>query len=273
MELEKENKNKDDQNKGLNRNQSREKEINAKPELTQKQKREKWGLINPKLKEVIDQGLSERVNLLQSLEKMQEMDNRIFGLVKELALPIDGAIDGTHQHQDALNLVQKEKENNKDIGIELKPGERFIKGDKDYAVIERDNVPGHQIVIDKRQNLDIIQGPDKDTSWIEAQTFVEKIKNQSGQDFRLPMEDELKGLYNSEKGNDNWNKTEFLPIRSEIDGAYVWSSAICNDDGELDVNGSSAWGFDFNRGSETWPYLDDSDCRRGFAVRSKTSGK
>jgi hypothetical protein len=156
------------------------------------------------------------------------------------------------------------------IDIELQPGERFIKGDKDYAVIERDNIPGHQIVIDKRQHLEIIQGPDKNTTWHAAKAFADLIQKQSGQDFRLPTIAELQGLYDESKGAEYRNKTEFLPRRSEDDGIEVWSGERCNNKGYTEKNGLFFYSFNFSYGSEYWYCLDNLDESRGFAVRKRT---
>jgi hypothetical protein len=202
-------------------------EINPtdKPTLTIEQdRREKWGLSNPKFKKLLSEARQDLESTLQALDKVASV-------------------------------------------IELTPGERFIEGDKDYTVIERDNVPGYRIVIDKRQNLEIIQGPDKDTTWHDAKAFTEEISNKSGQNFRLPTREELKGLYDESKvGN---YRTDFLPIRSDMEGDSVWSGERCYKNGTLYANGQAAKAFSFD-GGQFYSYPLSHSYFRVFAVRDRT---
>jgi hypothetical protein len=233
---------------------NREKNVNSKPELTQEQKRRKWGLSSKQLSEAIDAGLQQRETLLQKLETLKNMDDQIFGLVKELDLPVTSKTvqDGKMPKSDSLNS-----------SFELKPGERYIRGNKDYAIIERDNIPGYPITIDKRQNLEIIQGPDENTNWHEAKAFAESINKLSGpkeNNFRLPTEDELKKLYTEFKDNDNLNKVGFLPEDHRV---MLWSNKKRDSE-------SLAWYCDFNHGSGGWYRLNIALNHRCLAVRSRT---
>ncbi|MBF0555289.1 MAG: carboxypeptidase regulatory-like domain-containing protein [Nitrospirae bacterium] len=86
-------------------------------------------------------------------------------------------------------------------------------------------------------------GPDMDTNWDQANTWVKSLSI-SGGGWRMPTRAELRGLYDAGGRRNNW----------------VWS-------GEL--NGPyAAWSFYFNNGSE-FAYDRRASTLRAIAVRSR----
>ena len=118
------------------------------------------------------------------------------------------------------------------------------------------------IVLDKRTGLEWLAGPDEDTTWDAADTWVENVKNGStgpgGKGWRMPTVNELQSLY--KKGIGTRNMTPLL----KTTGWYVWSG---------ETQGSSdAMNFIFGYGYGGWYYTSGSAKFRAFAVRSRSDG-
>ena len=128
--------------------------------------------------------------------------------------------------------------------------------DKAKIIAEDDQYVSYEngIVYDKQANIEWVAGPDKNTTWHEANRWVENL-NVAGGGWRMPTVKELKTLY--KKGTGSRNMTPLL----KTTGSYVWS-------GET-KGSSSAWLFLFYRGNEGWNLRDYSRSLRGFAVRSR----
>jgi len=114
------------------------------------------------------------------------------------------------------------------------------------------------MVSDLRTGLQWKAGPDRDTNWNEARSWVKSL-NLDGGGWRMPTMDELKTLYKAGAGSRNM--TSLL----KTSGWRVWS-------GETTKDSSVARGFDFDDGSRLWDWLDISLSRRAFAVRSRNDG-
>jgi hypothetical protein len=111
------------------------------------------------------------------------------------------------------------------------------------------------IVKDTKTGLEWKAGPDKDTDWNEARSWVQNL-NLDGGGWRMPTTDELKTLY--KKGAGFQNMTPLL----KTTGLYVWSG---------EPKGSSgAWTFYFSYGGRDWYRRDASYYGRVFAVRSRS---
>jgi len=88
-------------------------------------------------------------------------------------------------------------------------------------------------VKDTRTGLEWVAGPDRDTNWNEARSWVQSLDLDGG-GWRMPTMDELEGLY--KKGAGSRNMTPLL----ETTGWWVWSG---------ETKGSSvAWPFGFRHG-------------------------
>ena len=124
-----------------------------------------------------------------------------------------------------------------------------ISSSKDTRFVLNDN----GVVTDIRTGLEWFVGPDRNTTWNKAKSWVEGL-TVGGGGWRLPTSEELKGLYQEGVGRRN------LSYLFKTTGGFVWSSET--------VGSSYAWGFCFQIGSAYWPLRTFSDTARGFAVRS-----
>ncbi len=110
------------------------------------------------------------------------------------------------------------------------------------------------VIRDTQTGLEWYVGPDRDTAWDAAKSWVNSL-SVAGGSWRMPARKELKSLY--QKGAGKRNMTSLL----KTTGWYVWTG---------ETKGSlSAWLFDFGNGLEGWDYRPGSNFNRGFAVRSR----
>ncbi|MFH1091243.1 MAG: caspase family protein, partial [Pseudomonadota bacterium] len=107
------------------------------------------------------------------------------------------------------------------------------------------------VIFDPKTNLEWYVGPDRDTSWNDADQWVRSL-SVGGFGWCLPTRDELRGLYKKGVGSRNRDPA------FETTGGWVWSEAR---------DSSSAWGFTFNDGDADWSYRHN--VARAFAVRSR----
>ena len=106
------------------------------------------------------------------------------------------------------------------------------------------------IVKDTNTGFEWVSGPDRDTNWDEAKTWVQSL-NLDGGGWRMPTTDELGTLF--KKGAGDRNRTPLL----KTGGWWVWS-------------GSSATRvFFFDVGGKAWSGTGGG---RAFAVRSRNDG-
>ena len=126
-------------------------------------------------------------------------------------------------------------------------------------VIKRDGTYvayANGIVKDTNTGLEWKAGPNRDTDWNEARSWVQSL-NLDGGGWRMPTVDELDGLY--KKGTGSRNMTPFL----KTTGWWVWSG---------ETKGSSkAGGFHFSNSYGSWDYRNFSSLKRAFAVRSRSA--
>ena len=116
------------------------------------------------------------------------------------------------------------------------------------------------IVMDTITGLEWKAGPDKDTGWDEARSWVQSL-NRDGGNWRMPTVDELEGLY--KKGMGSHNITSLLKATS---GEYLWVWS-----GET-KDSSDVWYVHFYAGDRSWGGRLDSGDGRAFAVRSRGGG-
>jgi len=108
------------------------------------------------------------------------------------------------------------------------------------------------IVVDRCLGLEWIVGPDEDTTWDEAKSWVESLSTNGGE-WRMPAREELRSLYTKDAGASKMSPT------FKTDCRFVWT-------GEM-VDSSHAWGFCYASGNEFWPRNSYSQGARAFAVR------
>jgi len=109
------------------------------------------------------------------------------------------------------------------------------------------------VVKDTKTGLEWVAGPNRDTTWNEAMSWVKSL-NIDGSGWRMPTMDELEGLYKEGAGSRN-----ITPLL-KTSGWGIWS-------GKTEAS-SYVWDFYFEYGDiRTWAYRDGSDKDRAFAVR------
>lgn len=108
------------------------------------------------------------------------------------------------------------------------------------------------VVKDTKTGLEWVAGPDKDTSWDEAQSWARSLSVDGG-GWRMPKTGELETLYRRHAG-----KRNMTPLLKTT-GWYVWT--------EKTHGPSAAWSFSFYGGREGWSSRSSSRGLRAFAVR------
>jgi TolB-like protein/class 3 adenylate cyclase len=124
---------------------------------------------------------------------------------------------------------------------------KIIAGDERYVFYE------NGIVYDKKTKLDWIAGPDTDTTWHEARSWIKNLSVDGG-GWRLPIREEVKTLYKKGAGTNNIN-----PV-FKTTGWWVWFTEKWR---------SYVWQFRDNYGREWWPHTEPSKDSRVFAVRPR----
>jgi len=109
------------------------------------------------------------------------------------------------------------------------------------------------VVTDTKTGLQWFVGPDRDTTWDEAKSWVDSLSVDGG-GWRMPTRDELKNLYSNSPGSNN------MTLLFKTNGGFVWT-------GEM-MGSSHAWGFCLDIRDEYWPRRTYSQTARAFAVRS-----
>jgi len=127
-------------------------------------------------------------------------------------------------------------------------------------VIKRDGIYvgyANGIVKDTSTGLEWKAGPNRNTNWNEARSWVQSL-NLDGGGWRMPTTDELKTLYKEGVGTRN------MTLLLRTTGWWVWS-------GET-KGSSSVRGFYFYHSGRYWKGRYESRGLRGFAVRSRSDG-
>jgi hypothetical protein len=99
-------------------------------------------------------------------------------------------------------------------------------------------------------------GPDQDTTWDQANSWVKSL-TVGGGGWRMPTRAELEALYH------NGMESRNMPPEFKTTGWLVWS-------GEL-TGSSAAWDFDFHVGRKYYYNRSYSGNARAFAVRSQVN--
>ncbi len=127
--------------------------------------------------------------------------------------------------------------------------------DKAKIIAEDDQYVSYEngIVYDKKANIEWVAGPDSDTGWHEAGSWIRNL-NVDGGGWRLPTRAEVKTLYKEGAGSNNIN-----PV-FKTTGWWVWFT---------EKEGAWAWQFRDNFGREWWFGESPSNGSRIFAVRPR----
>jgi len=98
-----------------------------------------------------------------------------------------------------------------------------------------------------RKNAEWVAGPDRDTTWDKALSWVQNLTVDGG-GWRMATVEELKTLHQQDD--------TFL--LSSTTGRWVWSA---------DTKGSSGWLFSFRYGIDKWAKCSQAKEHRAFAIR------
>jgi len=112
---------------------------------------------------------------------------------------------------------------------------------------------GCGVILDTQTGLEWLVGPDEETDYATAESWVKNL-TVAGGGWQMPTREQLKELYQKGKGDRNTD-TVF-----KTTGWLVWTEP---------KDASSAWLFHFLFGSENYSSRTISDCLRVFAVRRK----
>ena len=117
------------------------------------------------------------------------------------------------------------------------------------------------IVKDTNTGFEWKTGPDRDTDWNGARSWVQGL-NLDGGGWRMPTMDELEGLFKRGAGSHN-----LTPLLKATSAKYLWVWS-----GETDgSSGARRFFFGFG-GGRYWGHRVYSDSIRAFAVRSRGDG-
>ena len=124
---------------------------------------------------------------------------------------------------------------------------KIIADDKRYVSYE------NGIIYDKKTKLEWISGPDTDTGWHDARSWIRNLSVDGG-GWRFPTRAEVKTLYKEGAGSNNIN-----PV-FKTTGWWVWFT---------EKEGAWTWQFRRNVGREWWWGQSPTDGIRVFALRSR----
>jgi len=118
------------------------------------------------------------------------------------------------------------------------------------------------VMRDTKTGLDWYAGPDKNTGWDDAKGWVANLMVDGG-GWRMPTLEELKSLY--QKGAGPRNMTSLL----KTTGWWVWSGETGSGHQQASFYSFGAFCLDFDGGRGLLDRRDNSNYKRGFAVRSR----
>lgn len=113
-----------------------------------------------------------------------------------------------------------------------------------------------RVLIDTMKDMEWFEGPDKDTTWEQAQAWVAGLKIARG-GWRIPTRMELSSLITVGAG-----KLQIHPFLT-YRGKYVFAWSVERKDPE------SVWAFPFTLGAPPEIIIDESKSKRALAVRSR----
>lgn len=117
------------------------------------------------------------------------------------------------------------------------------------------------VIYDAITDLDWLVGPNRDTTFDQAQKWVASLGTTAGGGWGMPSQDELALLYQQGVGERN------IDPLFKTTGWWVWAGWWAWT-GAFDPASSWRFGFSFSRGQENWNSRDNSRDGRVFAVRS-----
>jgi len=177
---------------------------------------------------------------------------KYFGFLMVMLLLIEGCVSSkTIEDPSILKTEGFKKYTNPDIYIEDSLiSQPLSEEDTDSAISSsrsENYQPGPDETQDAKLGFEWVTGPERDTTWDEARSWVQSLTVDGG-GWRMPTMEELKTLY--QQGD--------LTIFANATGSWVWSG---------ETKGALAWLFSFSYGLDKWAHRDYAKRNRGFAVR------
>lgn len=190
---------------------------------------------------------------LQSTEGQYELIGVTIELTVENPFALNASSIKTTQYQ--ADLAIKDRIVSVKNRIEQAEGrwQLWYKHSKDIDAANPSPQKAQVAIRDNKTGLLWKAGPDKNTTWQQAEKWVESL-NTKIDVWRMPGPDELAELYI--EGYGSRNLTPLLPTT----GWWVWSNES--------IDETNAKGFDFNTGSVFFRYRYHAYGMRAFAVRS-----
>ncbi len=190
----------------------------------------------------------------------------ILGVIGTFFLkPMGFNIRGKINPLESNDGIREEKHNINGEKLMLKDKHEAKETKRDGNFVAYDN----GVVYDTRTGLEWFAGPDKNTNWKKAKSWVENL-DAAGGGWRMPTCDELRTLFRKGAGSKDIsplsrNITPLFKVR----GQFIWSGEI----GEIKGSIWSRWDasyFDYNfDGVEATDLFWFSSDFRSFAVRTR----
>jgi hypothetical protein len=163
----------------------------------------------------------------------------------ETAVMVDSAPQGeTAVLPESMKIVKAYSKNGGGLVVDLATGATRFK------------VSSDGVITDSTTGLEWLAGPDRDTYYAQAEQWVAGC-NVAGGNWRMPTRQELATLYQEGVGKRNMDPA------FKTTGWWVWAEPR---------DSSSAWGFRFNFGLETYYGRTWTSDNRVFGVRSRPRG-
>ena len=165
--------------------------------------------------------------------------------------------DGTREERQSINKGK--------VTMEDKHEAKETKRDGNFVAYD------NGVVYDTRTGLEWLPGPDKNTNWKKAKSWVENL-DAAGGGWRMPTCDELSTLFRKGTGSKDIsplsrNITPLFKVR----GQFIWSGQIGEIKGSIWSRWDAAYfNFNFDGFNDSDLFWFSSDFR-SFAVRTRQS--
>lgn len=177
---------------------------------------------------------------------------KYFGFLLAMLLLLEGCVSSTIEDPSILKAEGFKKYTKPEIYIEdsliSQPlGEKKYKDSEISSSRSENYQQGPDGAQDAKLGFEWVAGPDRDTTWDEARSWVQSLTVDGG-GWRMPTMEELKALYQQDEIN----------VLANAAVSWVWSG---------ETKGSLAWLFSFSYGIDKWANRGYAERNRGFAVR------
>ena len=179
---------------------------------------------------------------------------KYFGFLLAMLLLLEGCVSSNIEDPYILKTEGFKKYSKPDIYIEdsliSQPVSQKKYTDSEISSSQSENYQsGPDGVEDAKPGFEWVAGPDRDTTWVQARSWVQSLTVDGG-GWHMPTMEELKTLY--QQGD--------ITVLANTTGSWVWSG---------ETKGSLARLFSFSYGLDKWTNRGYAERNRGFAVRPR----